>query len=307
MHAELASLAVAPGGDLLVVGARGCVRRWDGARWTIEQLDDGVTLDAVWAAAADDVWVGAHRTVGPRRPGLFRRRDGVWTPYESPEVRAIWGASATEAWAAGWGAGELFAWDGVAWSRCTGVEARIRRVFGRAADDVWAAGEDDDGGCVLHWDGRRWRRVASEPTARFGDVGSIGVGEAWVVDRSLGRLAKVTLDGWGFEPAPFDVASIAQLPDALVVGGAGQIAFLEGGRFRREVLAEGDLTFETDAEGHVWSVGPCFVEGVAASHGALWAIGNALTHAMESTGEGLVSFLFRRAAARWEAVPIPRR
>lgn len=306
MHAELASLAVAPRGDLLVVGAQGCVRRWDGARWSIERIDDGVALDAVWAATDDDVWVGACRAVGPRRPGLFRRQDGVWTPYTSPEVRAIWGLSATEAWAAGWGAGELFAWDGVAWSRRAGVEARIRRVFGRARDDVWAAGEDDDGGCVLHWDGRGWRRVASAPTARFGDVAAIRAGEAWVVDRIVGRLARVTLEGWAFEPAPFDVCSVATLPGALVVGGANEIAFLEGRHWRREVLRADDLTFETDAHGEEWSVGPCFLEGVAASHGALWAIGHALMHAMESTGEGLVSFLFRRGDAGWEPVPIPR-
>ncbi len=125
MYPELTSLAVAPSGDLWIAGSGGLVRRWDGACWTVERIDDGVALDAVWAAGDDDVWVGGHRTIGPPRPGLFRRRGGAWTPYEALEVRAIWGASATEAWATGWGPGELLAWDGERWSRWAGVEARV--------------------------------------------------------------------------------------------------------------------------------------------------------------------------------------
>lgn len=308
MYPELTSLVVAPSGDLWIAGSGGLVRRWDGACWTVERIDEGVALDAVWAAGDDDVWVGGHRTIGPPRPGLFRRRGGAWTPYEALEVRAIWGASATEAWATGWGPGELLAWDGERWSRWAGVEARLRRLFGVARDDVWAAGEDDDGGCVLHWDGRSWRRVASESTARFGDIGSVRVGEAWVVDRSQGRLARVTAEGWTFESAPFDVCSMGLLPGELCVAGALEIAILEDGRWRTEALWAGDpVTIEVDADGHASSVGPCFLDGVATSHGELWAIGNAIVHGMESTAEGFRGALFRRhAETGWAPVALPR-
>ncbi len=139
--------------------------------------------------------------------------------------------------------------------------------------------------------------MASEPTARFGDIGSVRVGEAWVVDRSQGRLAKVTREGWTFESAPFDVCSMGRLPGELCVAGALEIAFLEDGRWRTEALSAGDpVTIEVDADGHASSVGPCFLDGVATSHGELWAIGNAIVHGMESTAEGFRGALFRRRA-----------
>lgn len=118
-------------------------------------------MTGIHGASPDDLWA-----VGPSGAAIritdadgdaptFRRYNTqTWT-----SLRAVWAASATDAWAVGAQGtirryrGHDFVWEVVAGVPTT---ANLHAVWGSSASDVWAVGE---GATVLHYDGTTWSRV----------------------------------------------------------------------------------------------------------------------------------------------------
>ena len=142
-------------------------------------------LRGAWAASPNDVWA-----VGDN--GTIEHFDGTaWSLIASPvttSLDAVWGSGATDVWAAG-DEGTLVHYDGRSWTRiASGTTAPIGVLSGTAADDIWAStaavpfipgtqGGAPAGATLLHFDGQRWKTVASDaPTA----VAAVGRDDVWV-------------------------------------------------------------------------------------------------------------------------------
>jgi hypothetical protein len=161
------------------------------------------SFSTIWVGAPNDVWLGGsigHLDGGPiYNPALLMHFDGssfVTQPFGLWNVFALWSDGGGGVWAAvpnnvrdnanltiyhgavadsSRGFVPIAAWPEV---------AAARSLWGRAADDIWAAGED-----VAHWDGAKWSRSNDVPDAAraplnggativTGDAGSI-----WLVAR----------------------------------------------------------------------------------------------------------------------------
>ena len=90
----------------------------------------------------------------------------AFNSHTENELRAVWTASATEAWSVG-AAGTIrhYAGDPVHWDVVVDVpvSSNLNAIWGTSPSDVWAVGDD---AVVLHYDGVRWSRVP---------VGGLGV------------------------------------------------------------------------------------------------------------------------------------
>jgi hypothetical protein len=175
-HPRAALMGVTGSGedDVWAVGADdgegGLVLNWDGAAWA--RVPNADRHDLWWSHAfsPDEVFaVGAGGTV------LRGGRSG-FTRMSTPGLGAqtlygAWGAAPDDLWAVGGFAGRwgfLWHFDGEAWVEQPlpddlplspeGELPALFKVWGRAADDVWAVGSH---GTVLHFDGAAWEVVPS--------------------------------------------------------------------------------------------------------------------------------------------------
>jgi hypothetical protein len=152
--AELTSIAATAPNDVWAVGADGkgdaVAVHWDGSTWAIVPTPQkGEFLTDIAAVAADDVWAVGEWS-GSRRRGFSR-------PF-------------------------TMHWDGQRWrvvaigGEIASTPADLTAVDAKAADDVWAVGENTDDpyttfgyqDVVLHWDGRGWSQVDSPLTDVMG-------------------------------------------------------------------------------------------------------------------------------------------
>lgn len=164
-------LAIAPN-DAWAVGyslrpknvVRTLIERWDGTAWTIVPSPNAGRpargyLTGVAAAGPDDVWaVGSY---GPSREGELSR-----TLIEH--------------------------WDGTAWTVVPSPNkgkyqnGGLLSVVAVAPNDVWAVGYWVTKASVqrtltLHWDGTRWRRVASPNVGGLASVVAVAADDIWAV------------------------------------------------------------------------------------------------------------------------------
>jgi hypothetical protein len=116
---------------------------------------------AVWAGAADDVWVvGQH--------GVTRHFDGQsWTNVSTPttaNLETVWGAARDKVWAAG--DDVVLFWDGARWTTVApptdagGSPFGGDVIRGASASDVWLASSKSSTvspGAVWHFDGAQWQ------------------------------------------------------------------------------------------------------------------------------------------------------
>jgi hypothetical protein len=184
-------------------GANLFVLRWTGGAWRAFTIDEIVPdhrtgadfyyLTALWVSGPDDVWAGGptYFTGSTMNGGSIVHYDGTaWTFSTGvgfpKHPAAFWGTGA-ELWAAidggnvsgssgaallhrvngAWTDGKV---DVLSWQ----AEA-LASVWGRAPNDVWAAGAD-----VVHWDGSAFALVDDAPDAVrhmnalvTGDAGSV--------------------------------------------------------------------------------------------------------------------------------------
>ncbi|MBX3202552.1 MAG: hypothetical protein KF894_30780 [Labilithrix sp.] len=163
-----------------------------------EAAEGTATVNGLWAASADDVWLVGDNSIeafgglpwqrGFSAHGTRVGDELVWTPVESQAsvvLRAVWGSSASDVWAVGdKGTVRHVGAGGAEWN-VVGAPTRenLRAIWGAAANDVWAVGEL---GTILHWDGATWKAsVAAFPVNRrrphlYGVWGS-GPKDVWIV------------------------------------------------------------------------------------------------------------------------------
>jgi hypothetical protein len=181
--------------------------------------------------------IGDFRVVVGYYGAIVHRVGGVWVPQMSGAAAPLWGAcgaSADDLWAVGGSVADeappvLLHYDGDAWtqvdvSALAGSSRALFKVWGRAADDVFAIGA---GGLILHYDGVAWTR---EPSPA--EVTLIGIhGDEDEVVVAGGRSSGVVLrrvDGvWErldfVDDEGFDGAWIDEEGYATVVGRRGAI------------------------------------------------------------------------------------
>lgn len=142
---------------------------------------DGTGWDRLATGAGGDLWWIGVAPIGNAfllsgDGGLILRYDlasHAFTRDVTPGVERIygtWGASPSDIWAVGAdvdrpdGGGVVWHYDGAAWSAVDlsalreGGIPQLFKVWGRAADDVYAVGFR---GIVLHWNGRAWSVVTT--------------------------------------------------------------------------------------------------------------------------------------------------
>lgn len=139
------------------VGTDGLVVRNIGSAWAVQSAGTKEHLYAVDALPS-----GSALAVGDS--GTVVGFDGlVWTAQPSlgfEDLRGVWMASETEAFAVGYYA--VYHRTGSTWSQMFGNTTKnLRGVFGFAPDDVWAVGTL---GQVIHYDGTVWKTIPSGTT-----------------------------------------------------------------------------------------------------------------------------------------------
>ncbi len=154
----------------------------------------GVVLD-FWASSPTALWA-VGRVAGHAGRGYIANWDGAkWKPVvdsASDRVSAIWGASASDAWAVG-ASGVVYHFDGNTWSANRRSDnANLTAIAGSGPNDVWAAGYASDftSAVVLHWNGQQWTDESPVAASQLRGIGVVGktvvvVGTGGVLRRNL--------------------------------------------------------------------------------------------------------------------------
>lgn len=212
------------------------VEFWNGTSWTRQSVfsPDGTgVMTAVTAVSATDAWaLGSYGTGGvadvygnalaEHWNGSSWQQVAMPNPTGSNEVRlgAVGALSAGNVWAVGASAGPVGGystliehWDGSSWavvpSPSAGESARLSALAALSARNVWAVGRatSSAGGSayfhplVLHWNGIKWKRVASplpgNLSAGLSGVAAVSPRSVWAVGEyqhvQKGRILNATL------------------------------------------------------------------------------------------------------------------
>ena len=139
-------------------------------------------LYAVVALAPDNVWAVGEMSTSqyPGTKVLIEHWDGThWQtnmPDHAGELDAISASSANDMWAVGQSQqgvhGLVLHWDGQQWQQVVVPPAEayptlltaFTAVTALAPNNVWVAGDTQDGPLIVHWDGTQWVSVA-QPVA----------------------------------------------------------------------------------------------------------------------------------------------
>jgi len=142
------------------VGQQSTIVRWDGTRWLL--LSDGRrpivsptdNYNAVWSPGGSSVWiVGDASIVRCTLPATC----ALNAPTGGGALYGVWGTSAANIYAVG-ADGRILHFDGSSWtSMSSPTRARLSRVTGSGANDIWAAGDT----VLLHFDGTAWKAETS--------------------------------------------------------------------------------------------------------------------------------------------------
>ena len=143
------------------------------AQWASRSLgDDGVLADVVAVSPTEAYAVGRGRAL--------RYNGRGWAAWGEPGAESLHGVWAGDGQVFIVGTGGFAARRGrdeAQWTLTpTGTDVTLRGVYGRAADDVYAFGDD---AIVLHWDGVSW-------TSEFSLAG-IALYSAWIKPGTTGR------------------------------------------------------------------------------------------------------------------------
>jgi hypothetical protein len=212
------------------------VEHWDGTRWrSVPGLTVRGYLSGVVAVSAHDVWAAGAVSDHERRPLLAHGNGTRWRLVTGPHIgpqgavdtlSAITAISTNNVWAVGIydaasccraGTGPIILhWNGRSWRRVpspnipgsarynlAGIE--LTGVSAVSADDIWAVSRI----ATEHWDGTRWRIVASprgrlNTIAALSAVAAIAPRDAWAVGTVLYETVAAHWNGvrWGIAPTP---------------------------------------------------------------------------------------------------------
>jgi hypothetical protein len=168
---------VSPSGQTYIVGANGVILRSVGNVWTSQNSRTYETLNGIWGASDNDIWI-----VGGN--GTLLHWEGFWKPIPSPtmfNLTSVWGSSADQVWAVG-DATTVLKWNGVSWTPITvpGVPTSrlLWKVWGSGPNDVWVVG---DSGLILNWNGFQWTVSNSNTTRLLFDVWGTAPDNVWAM------------------------------------------------------------------------------------------------------------------------------
>lgn len=208
-------------------GSRTLTEHWDGRRWRVLPSPDPGSGDNVLAgigvASASSIWAVGDYTVGTQTRTLILHWNGRrWARVGSPSpgtlatLTGVQAVSARDVWAVGLtgftSSGGVKAliehWNGRAWRRVAapspgppGSDTELRAVTGLSRTSVWAGGfsataEGVASTLIEHWNGHRWRRIASPgqlPTNRVTGIGAVSASRAWAVGGTASTTVSRTL------------------------------------------------------------------------------------------------------------------
>jgi hypothetical protein len=245
--------------DAWIVGDKGIVLHWDGARWASVPSGTTASLTDVWGSGPNDVWA-------------------VSTTSERSTV----GES-----------GSVIHWDGTAWTKsATPVGPNLfGGVSGTGPNDVWVAGAAVTRGflgkgtsatpVILHFDGKTWTQTltGSSGQGSFSSVHARTSDDAWAVGGTL--AARWNGARWisAALPASLFVSSVSvrAQDDAFAVGLAGAIVHWDGVAWSSSSSPTSeDLTSVwTSLDGNVWISGKNQIrkeDGVFRWDGSRWQL-----------------------------------
>ncbi|GAA2119712.1 WD40/YVTN/BNR-like repeat-containing protein [Actinomadura alba] len=203
--------AIAVGGayDRLAGEEIPLVRHWDGARWNTAELDGGHVLTGVTMLSAAEAWAVGHGTgPGDGRPvpvALHWTGDG-WTRAATPPIAggrllAVAGTSPRDVWAVGASGRDalILHFDGHDWNRVRSPAGSrpLTDVVALSPSDAWAV----DGGGVLCWNGRSWRRMDTPPLTSANTISALAPSDIWVAGAG-GELAHFDGRTWSRAGSP---------------------------------------------------------------------------------------------------------
>ncbi len=158
----------------------GSIVRWDGIGWTtVYQAPQGIR--ALHGSGASNIWgVGYYLQNYPRYDGM------TWDIYPigvQSYTNGVWMSSSTSGWIVTAYFGVL-SYNGTTWSAVSSPSTGVAYgVWGRAANDVWAVGENSNGGVIARYNGIGWQLAGPmvQPNDAAFDVWASSATDAWVV------------------------------------------------------------------------------------------------------------------------------
>lgn len=204
----------------------------------------------------------------------------AWLVDTATTLYGIWGSGDGTAVAVGGNtdlpsdAAKLFAFDGAAWTEVVlpanvATQAALFKVWGKAANDVWAVG---GGGVAVHYDGESWSFVDTMSTANLTTVH-----DGYIVGGTVGgTILSLSTNGmvWSDESpdGAVQISGVNGGSNPVAVGVRGSVWFRDSTGWQadsRELPTYQDLhAVWVDPEGGVWAAGG-HVSGEPLIQGAL--------------------------------------
>lgn len=262
------------GNNVYAVGNRGLILKYNGSSWAVDYVypDTSVNLNSIFGFSATDVYAGGA--------GVMLHYDGTrWSMMEigrAGYIKGIWGTSHSNLYAVD-NLGLIHKYNGSVWTVAADYspDAMLESVWGAAANDVYACGNDMDGNYIYHYNGSTWEVVyqieaVKHLTAVWGsaanDVYAVGAGgimlhydgTAW----SEQAVYSVGYNGlWG-----------SSAGNVLLVGNYGALIRKNGASWNIE---SGQYVWNLDA---LWGTGPSNVYAAGSSgtilhyNGSAWSL-----------------------------------
>jgi hypothetical protein len=326
-NSELFAASASSPNDIWAVGQS--TIHFDGTTWTAFSApmikgDNNSFLQGVVAISPTLAWAAGNVIDGAHPGQVIERWNGTkWSLFPAPKfgkkdranVFAMTASSANDVWAIGslvnLGTGlvsPLFEhWNGTEWTATT-VESNNQFLFGASADaanDAWAVGfngSDSITTSAMHWDGAKWKLVATpnvgEGTNKLNAVLALAPNDVWAVGFSTPvappkKAATQTLiehfDGtsWAVVPSPNVGPNSANQSNRLLglTGNSANDIWAFGSYFAADGTGH-QMTLLLHWDGTSWTVAsspsptrdgfPCDLlwAGVAPSSGNLWILGS---------------------------------
>ncbi|GAA2618524.1 hypothetical protein SMC26_05125 [Actinomadura fulvescens] len=228
------AIAVGGGYDRLAGAEVPLIRHWNGSSWSAAASPEPAdyVLTDVTAAGAEAWAVGHGFPWGAAGPVALHWSGTDWEAATMPRIAkgkllAVSATAADDVWAVGADdrAGLIMRYDGRAWTRvpCPATRFPLTGVVAIAPDEAWAVGRDR----VLHWNGRKWKRVKAPITAA-NTITATASDDIWVAG-GHGELAHHDGHRWTLTTPPQPVGDNAvwlastSLPDGVCVVGSHQV------------------------------------------------------------------------------------
>jgi hypothetical protein len=206
------------------------ILHFDGTAWSTQLTQAGILRD-IWAGSATDGFaVGADY---PTYLATFLHNSAQgWSAMPSPAINvegglivALWGSSATDVFAVGslWPfdadnhEAYVAHYDGIAWTpmqigpgTCLtgggslGCNVELSDVWGSSPTDVYAVGNvhlfdapEGDRAVILHYNGRQWSEVLSQPNLQFRRIWGSSATDVYVTGNTLVPGGSASEEGVG--------------------------------------------------------------------------------------------------------------